>query len=280
MSGISRAEDVMEVDGSVCVVTGASSGIGMATARLLSARGARVVLAARRAERLEALSAELPGSLAVPTDVTRPEQIERLVAQTLATYGRLDVLVNNAGQGLHVPIEELDPVDLLAVFELNAIAPLVAMQTVLPVMRDQSAGAIVNVSSATSLRVFPGLGGYAATKAALNMLSQVSRLEFADAGIAVSLVYPSVTATEFHERLRAGHLAPGAWRIQPDPPEIVAKTIVFAIESGEAHILVADPPRPIAPGDTEGWGALPARQVPRADAPPRSSSIEGIVEPT
>jgi NADP-dependent 3-hydroxy acid dehydrogenase YdfG len=269
----------MEIDKSVCVVTGASSGIGMATARLLSARGARVVLAARRIERLEALSAELPGSLVVPTDVTRPEQIERLVAHTLATYGRLDVLVNNAGQGLHVPIEQLDPVDLRAVFELNVVAPLVGMQAVLPVMRDQSAGAIVNVSSATSLRVFPGLGGYAATKAALNMLSQVGRRELAETGIAVSLVYPSVTATEFHERLRAGHLVSGARSIQPDPPELVAEAIAFAIESGEAHLLVADPPRPITPDGTEGWGALLARQAPRADAADPSPRTEMTGEP-
>jgi NADP-dependent 3-hydroxy acid dehydrogenase YdfG len=268
----------MDIDGSICVVTGASSGIGMATARLLAAKGARIVLAARRAERLESLAAELPGSLAVPTDVTRPEQIERLVVQTLATFGRLDILVNNAGQGLHVPLEEVDPIDLRAVFELNVIAPLVAMQAVLPVMRDQAAGAVVNVSSATSLRAFPGLGGYAATKAALNMLSQVGRLELADAGIAVSLVYPSVTATEFHERLRAGHLVRGPWSIQPDPPELAATAIAFAVESGVAHVLVADPPQAITPGDGEGWGALLARQSPRVGEPKASLTVEEVEE--
>ena len=173
----------MEIDGAVCVVTGASSGIGAATARLLNERGARVVLAARRSERLEALAAELPGSLAVATDVTVPEQLERLVARALDAHGRIDVFVNNAGQGLHVPIEELDPVDLRAVFELNVIAPLVGMRTVAPYMRSRSAGSIVNVSSATSLRVFPGLGGYSATKAALNMISQVARLELAGSGV-------------------------------------------------------------------------------------------------
>ena len=186
------------------------------------------------------------------------------MTQTVAAYGRVDVLVNDAGQGLHVPLEELDPVDFRAVFELNVVAPLVAMQTVLPVMRAQSAGAIVNVSSATSLRIFPGLGGYAATKAALNMVSQIGRLEFADSGITVSLVYPSVTATEFHDRLRAGRVVTGAWSIEPDPPELAAKAIEFAIRSGEAHVLVADPPRPIIPGDEDGWGALLARQSSRA----------------
>jgi NADP-dependent 3-hydroxy acid dehydrogenase YdfG len=191
---------MMDIDGAVCIITGASSGIGAATARMLSGLGAQVVLAARRTERLQALAVELPGSLAVATDVTIPGQLERLITQTVDTYGRVDVLLNNAGQGLHVPLEELDPPDLRAVFELNVLAPLVGKQAVLPVMRARSGGAIINVSSATSLRVFPGLGGYAATKAALNMLSQVGRLELADAGVMVSVVYPSVTATEFHER--------------------------------------------------------------------------------
>ena len=257
----------MDIDGAVCVVTGASSGIGAATARHLSALGARVVLAARRTDRLEALAAELPGSLAVTTDVTDPAQVRRLVARTVEELGGLDVLVNNAGQGLHVPIEELDPEDLRAVFELNVVAPLVAMQDVLPVMAAQSAGAIVNVSSATSLRVFPGLGGYSSTKAALNMLSQVARVELSSAGVSVSVVYPSVTTTEFHDRLRAGHIASAARNIPRDPPELVARAIAFAIGSGEAHVLVADPPLPIAPGDDSGWGALLARQGPTAPPP-------------
>ena len=253
----------MDIDGKVCIVTGASSGIGAATGRLLSDMGARVVLAARRTDRLQALAAELPGSLAVTTDVTVPDQLRRLVSRTLGTYGRVDVLVNNAGQGLHVPVEELVPDDLRAVFELNVVAPLVGMQAVLPVMRAQSGGgAIVNVSSATSLRVFPGLGGYSATKAALNLLSQVAALEFAASGISVSLVYPSVTATEFHQSLRAGGFAGRGRGIAPDPPELVGSAIAYAIRSGEAHVLVADPPRAIEPGDNQGWGALLARQAP------------------
>ena len=254
----------MDIDGGVCIVTGASSGIGASTARILSKRGARVVLAARRAERLSELAAELPDSLAVETDVTAPDQIERLVQRALEAFGRVDVLVNNAGQGLHVPLEEVRPEDLRAVFELNVIAPLVLLQAVLPIMRAQSAGAIVNVSSATSLRVFPGLGGYSSTKAALNMVSQVARLELAPAGVIVSVVYPSITATEFHDRLRAGRVAPAARNIPRDPPELVGEAIAFAISTGEAHVLVAEPPKPIVPGDGETWSALLARQGPPA----------------
>src|SRR5271166_3048068 len=265
----------MELEGSVCIVTGASSGIGRATAGLLHSLGSSVVLAARRTDRLATLAVELPGSLAVTTDVTDGSQLKRLVARALEAFGTVDVLVNNAGQGLHVPIEELDPVDLRAVFELNVVAPLVGMQAVLGPMREQSRGAIVNVSSATSLRVFPGLGGYAATKSALNMLSQVGRLELAGAGIAVSVVYPSVTATEFHDRLRAGHLVPHARTIRPDPPELAARAIVHAVRSGDPHVLVADPPRTIVPGDSDGWGALLARQGPMTGPAPSRSRASG-----
>lgn len=245
----------MEIENAVCIVTGASSGIGAATARLLAAQGAKVVLAARRVDRLEALAGELPNSLAVPTDVTKPGDVERLIACTQETFGTLDVLVNSAGQGLHVPLEQLVADDLRAVFDLNVVAPLVVMQAALPMLRAGGGGAIVNVSSATSLRAFPGLGGYAATKAALNVLSQIGRIEWADAAITVSLVYPSVTATEFHDHLRAGHLVTGAWSVVPDPPELVAGAILFAVRSGEQHVLVAIPPKALELG-AEGANAL------------------------
>lgn len=245
----------MEIENAVCIVTGASSGIGAATARLLAGHGAKVVLAARRVDRLEALAGELPNSLAVPTDVTKASDVERLIARTRETFGSLDVVVNNAGQGLHVPLEQLVADDLRAVFDLNVVAPLVVMQAALPMLRAGGGGAIVNVSSATSLRAFPGLGGYAATKAALNVLSQIGRIEWADAGTTVSLVYPSVTATEFHDHLRAGHLVTGAWSVVPDPPELVAEAILFALRSGEQHVLVANPPRALALG-AEGANAL------------------------
>jgi len=249
----------VEISGKSCIVTGASSGIGAATAQLLHSLGAKVTLAARRTGRIEALAAELPGSHAVMTDVTDPSHLRRLVSEVISTFGAIDVLVNNAGQGLHVLILELDPVDLRAVFELNVVAPLVATQCVLPAMVAGGGGAIVNVSSATTLRVFPGLGGYAATKAALNMLSEVGRLELADQGVAVSVVYPGVTDTEFHQSLRAGHMVSGPWSVQKDPPELVARAIEFAITSGEAHVLVRDPPLPIVPGEGEGRRLPPPR---------------------
>jgi len=228
----------MELEGAVVIVTGASSGIGAATARLAAARGARVVLAARRSDRIENLAGELPDALAVATDLRDPAQIVRMVNATLDRFGRIDVLVNNAGQGLHVPVEQIRLADLQAVTQLNFYAPLLAMQAVIPPMRRQGRGAIVNVSSMTSRMVLPGVGGYSATKAALSMLSQVARLELAPDGIVVSIVYPSVTATEFHQSLAAGaRVGGGSWSVKADSAESVAEAIVGVIQSGEEEIL-------------------------------------------
>jgi short-subunit dehydrogenase len=232
----------MELTGRVMVVTGASSGIGAATARLAHAQGARLVLAARRAERLASLAEELPGSLAVPTDVTQAAAVAALCERALATFGAIDVLINNAGQGLHVPLHEVEPDDFGAVWELNVMAPLALMQAVLPAMTRQGAGSIVNVSSGTSLMAIPGLGAYAATKSALNMLSKVAREEFAPAGVVVSLVYPGITDTEFHHSLRAGQLSAWAGRRAAAPAELVAETILAAVRTGEAEVRVAPLP--------------------------------------
>jgi short-subunit dehydrogenase len=233
----------VELTGKVVIVTGASSGIGAATARLVHSLGATPVLAARRAARLDALARELAGAIAQPADMRNHEEIHRLVSSTLARLGRIDVLVNNAGQGLHVPVADVELDDLIAVTELNVYGPLLAMQAVIPVMRRQGGGAIVNVSSGTTRMVLPGVGPYAATKSALNMLSQVAREEVAADGIAVSLVYPGVTATEFHQTLRAGHITgvgrPGApTRPAPHSADYVALAIARAIRTGEAEVVV------------------------------------------
>lgn len=229
----------MDLNQAVMIVTGASSGIGAATARAAAAAGARLVLAARRAERLRELAEQLPDAIAVPCDVTDHAQLRAVAAAALEAYGRIDVLVNNAGQGLHTPLEDVDPEDFRAILDLNVVAPLAAMQAVLPAMRSQGAGSIVNVSSGTTLRVLPGAGAYAASKAALNMLSAVARVEFAEAGIAVSTVYPFVTATEFHAALRAGSgpvepsgEAPVRRGPRAQRPEQVAEVILGLVRTG------------------------------------------------
>jgi NAD(P)-dependent dehydrogenase (short-subunit alcohol dehydrogenase family) len=172
--------------------------------------------------------------------VTSPAAGTELRDRALAEFGTVDVLVNDAGQGLHLPLAEVDSDHFRAVWELNVLAPLALMQAGLPAMPPQGeAGSIVNVSSGTSLRAISGLRAYGATKAALNMLALVARLEFGPLGVAGSVVYPGVTATEFHRSLRAGRPAPGAAGMALAPPELVAEGILGAVRSGEAEIRVA-----------------------------------------
>ncbi|MGH3868940.1 MAG: SDR family NAD(P)-dependent oxidoreductase [Pseudonocardiaceae bacterium] len=227
--------DIWDPTGRTVIVTGASSGIGAATARLLHQAGAHPVLAARRGDRLESLGEELDGELAVATDVTDREAIRRLVEVTLARYGRIDGLVNNAGVGLHGHLDELDLDEFTGMLALNVVSVVAMTQAVLPAMRAQRSGRIVNISSGTTRMVLPGLGGYAATKSALNMLTSVSRKELEADAIAVSLVLPSLTATEFG----GGRYRPGqqAWPgMVAHSPEYVAQVILRALRTGEECI--------------------------------------------
>lgn len=233
--------ETLDLTGTTVIVTGASSGIGEATARLLHAAGAHPVLAARRADRLEALSAELDGALAVTTDVTKADDVARLIEATLARHGRIDGLVNNAGVSLHRPLDQLDLEQFSEVLALNVVSIVALTQAVLPAMREQGSGRIVNVSSGTTRMVLPGVGAYAATKSALNMLSAVSRVELASDGIAVSLVLPSITATEFGDgafkpgqELRPGMVAHSA--------EYVGRVILRALRTGEERIDIPHGP--------------------------------------
>jgi NAD(P)-dependent dehydrogenase (short-subunit alcohol dehydrogenase family) len=230
----------MELDGKVMVVTGASSGIGEATARAAAAAGARLVLAARRVESLQALAGELVAdTLVMQTDMRDLAQVETLVEQAVAGFGRVDILVNNAGQGLHVPVEEISIEDLAAVMQLNVYGALKAMQAVIPVMRAAGGGCIVNVSSGTTRMPAPvGVAGYAATKAALNMLSRAAREELAGDGIVVSTVYPFITATEFHSVLRAGAGPSRYSGLRADTPVKVAEVILGLIRSGDPEAVL------------------------------------------
>jgi NAD(P)-dependent dehydrogenase (short-subunit alcohol dehydrogenase family) len=229
------------IDGKVIIVTGASSGIGLATARLLGARGAKVVLAARNEQALSEIAAQIPNSLALRTDMREAIDIHHLIAKTLEHFGRIDYLVNNAGQDFNAPVEAIDPDDYRSILELNLLGPLRAMQLVIPIMRKQGGGSIVNVSSGTTKMILPGSAGYSSSKAALNYLSLAAREELARDKIVVSVIYPYITETDFEknaigadeESLSNG---PSAGLPPADSPEKVASTIISLIESGKAEM--------------------------------------------
>ena len=227
--------------GKVVVVTGASSGIGEATARVLREAGAHPVLVARRADRLERLSVELDGALAVPADVTAAADRARVVQATLDRFGRLDGLVNNAGVSFHEPVATFDLDAFRRVLELNVVSLVAMTQAAVPALRASGAGRVVDISSGTTRMVLPGVGGYAATKAAVNMLSAVSRAELEPEGVTVSLVLPSITATEFGDgRYTAGQEArPG---MVAHSSRYVGQVVLRALVTGEARIDIPHGP--------------------------------------
>jgi NAD(P)-dependent dehydrogenase (short-subunit alcohol dehydrogenase family) len=184
----------------VIVVTGASSGIGLQLAREVGARGARVVLAARRPDALAAAAGAIPGSLAVVTDVTRRAEVQRLLDQSVAHFGQVDVWVNNAGRGISKPALQLTDADFDEMMLVNVKSALYGMQAVVPHFQARGQGHLINVSSMLGRVPFASIrSAYSASKHALNSLTANVRadLQASHPGIRVSLVLPGVVATDF-----------------------------------------------------------------------------------
>jgi NADP-dependent 3-hydroxy acid dehydrogenase YdfG len=188
------------IDGKVVVITGASSGLGEATARHLVAQGARVVLGARRLDRLRALVEELRAgggqAIALATDVTDKAQVRRLVDAAVEAFGRVDVLVNNAGLMPHSPLERLKVDDWDRMIDVNLKGVLYGIAAALPHMQRQKSGHIVNVSSVAGHKVSPNGAVYAATKHAVRALSEGLRQEVKPWNIRTTVISPGAVATE------------------------------------------------------------------------------------
>lgn len=183
------------------IVTGASSGIGAATARLLASRGCNVILAARRKDRLEDLAAQLGENvLPVPTDVADPAACATLVEDVIERFGTLDVLVNNAGVGLYAPLAEADPKDWRTMFEVNVLGVLYMTQAAIRHMLERRSGHVVFVSSVAGRRVpHPHGTVYAATKHAITAVAEGLRQDMDGKGVRVTNVEPGLVRTEFPE---------------------------------------------------------------------------------
>jgi len=194
----------MDVKNKVVIVTGASSGIGEATARQFGKEGAKIVLAARRVDKLETLAQEILAmssgaeTLVVQADLSRLDDIQALIKQTLDKFGRIDVLVNNAGFGRLDWLENLDPVkDIQSQFDVNVLGVIQTTRQALPIMMKQRSGHIINMCSMAGLVATPTYTIYAACKHAVHGFSEALRREVKPWGIDVSMIYPGGVATEF-----------------------------------------------------------------------------------
>jgi short-subunit dehydrogenase len=249
----------LHVDGRTVIVTGASSGIGRATAREFARRRAHIVLASRSRDKLDALAGELadyPGRLlVVPTDVTDRLAVEALVRRTVEEFDGVDVLVNNAGVGLFAPIATGSLDNMHHLFNVNFWGAVHCIQASVPYMRRQGRGHIVNVSSVAGKVATPYLGVYSATKFALAAISNALRSELAGSGIGVSTVYPGLTDTSFQgNMLREVDVPDLPAYLRTVGPAAVGRRIVQAVgwNLRDTYVTLADfaavNAYPLAPG--------------------------------
>ena len=225
-----------QIDSKVIAITGASSGIGQATAELLAQRGAAVVLGARREDRLAALADRLEKQGAkvawTTTDVTRRQDLVQLVDLATERFGRLDVLINNAGIGPISPLDDLHVEEWDAMIDINLRGVLYGIAAALPVFRAQQSGHIVNVASTAAHRIAPAQAVYAATKTGVRVLSEALRQEAGDS-LRVTVISPGFTNTEFADDITnpdvKAQIARGKATIAIGP-ETIAHAIAYAIE--------------------------------------------------
>jgi len=228
------------IEGKVVVITGASSGLGEATARHLAELGAAVALGARRVDRIRSLADELAGrggkALAVETDVTRCDQVQRLVDAAVDAFGRIDVLINNAGLMPHSPLERRKVEDWDRTIDVNLKGVLYGIAAALPHMQRQKAGHIINVSSVAGHRVGPGGAVYSATKTAVRVISEGLRQEVKPYNIRTTVISPGAIATELPDSATEPDVAENLRRFYEAyaiPANSFARAVVFAMSQPE-----------------------------------------------
>ncbi len=228
------------IKGKIVVITGASSGLGEATARLLSAEGAIVVLGARRADRIKALADELIAkggkAMAVITDVTDHIQVERLVGTTVKKFGRIDVMINNAGLMPQSLIERLKIDEWDRMIDVNIKGVLYGIAAALPYMKQQKSGHIINVSSVAGHKVRPGATVYAATKFAVRALSEGLRMEVKPYNIRTTIISPGAVDSELANTITDPEVAERINKFYQEtaiPADTFARAVVYAMSQPE-----------------------------------------------
>jgi uncharacterized protein len=233
----------MELAGKIAVVSGASMGIGEAIAKIFVKHGAAVVLLSRDAARAEAARGRIGYSdqtLALACDVRNREEIDRAIGLTMHHFHRLDIWVNNAGRGIFDSVATVKRSDYHEIFETNLFGSLEAMQAVIPIMRQQAEGSIINISSVAGHIPLPFHAVYSASKFAMNSIGKAARLELAGSGIHVLTVCPGYVRTDFGQNAIWGQeqkmVRPAA--VRGIPPERVARAVFKAYLKRKREVIV------------------------------------------
>ena len=233
--GTSREEN-LELKNQVAIITGASSGIGAEVARNLDAAGMKLVLTARRADRLEALCATLHEAVYLPGDIADPALPRQLIEKALAAFGHCEVVFNNAGVVVKGTIETIDVEKVCAMIRVNVEAAFRMAYTALKHFRAVGRGHLVNTSSVVGTKVRPDIGAYAGTKFAIEALSETLRIELAGSDIQVSCIEPGLVMTELHHDWEV-HPKDRSNIREPLQPEDIARCVRFVLEQ-PSHVRI------------------------------------------